>query len=467
MNKKIIYLVFAIIILAALIAIYATGKNEPTEDNNNTDTNAKIELKKSDNVSQIEIKNQNGNYVITLNDDKYAVTGYENNSVSQSALKQIFNFVSDLSAEQLVEQNASDLSKYGLDKPTATANVKSDSPFTFDIGNVTADNKYRYVRLDNSNDVYLMNKNTADTINISIKDLIDKTISTIQADSINYVNIKQNNKPEILITSDEDNKILQNYVSTSGLSALIMQKPIENAIVYPTNMREFLLSDLPEMTINDIAELNSNNLSKYGLDKPNMEIVLKDSSNKSITFKTGNSDTNNNLYVLIDSRPEIYVMNKNNFNAFENANIMDFIQNFVSLHARSTVDNITIVSDSFNHKIELKTEGDNKIAVDSEGVKRDNRNDYIDSKLIAKDVFGDFYEQLSGISFDSIEYNTDKKADKAALTITYNLSDGSNDTTEYFDYNDNFYFIKKENNILFVNKQQITQLINKINELCK
>lgn len=467
MNKKIIYLVMAVLILAALIAAYIFALNENTPNNTAGESNAassEISIYKNNSITNVDIKNSKAEYTIKLNNDSYTLLGYENNSISQSDLKHIFTLLSDIAADKLVEKNSADITKYGLDRPEATAVINNET--RLNIGSLSPDKKYRYINIEGNNNVYMLSKGYAELLMQDIDKLIDYTVTSIKAQNVNYVSIKNKNKPEILITADKSNEALKSYVSASGLNALIMASPLKDAVVYPTNMQDSLLSDLDTMTVSGVAEFNKNDLNKYGLDDPNTEITLKD-NDETLTLKTGNSVDEKNVYALINDRPEIYIMTKASFNAFENADIMDFIQSFISLYPRSAVNSVDIITKNASHKIELKAEGDNKIAVDNEGVKRDNRNTYIDNKLIDKDAFGDFYEMLAGISFDSIEYNSDIKGDTPEFTITYNLSDGKKDVNEFYNYNDNFCFIKKNNNILVVNKQQLTQLENEIINLSK
>lgn len=473
MKNKIIYLIIVIIILGILTVLYIKGaKNNSSvttdNTNNETITSEQLPLVNVKNASQLIIKNENNEYTVKLSDKKYTVTDYENNTFSEKELKQIFSIASSFSSEQLIEENSSNLSKYGLAQPVATVNIKGDNECTLKIGSLTSDSKYRYVNTSTNNNVYIANKGYAELFTKDVKDFIDKTVVSFSADSVNYVEIRQKDKPDILINSSEDNSALKNYVSSSGLSAFVMESPLKNAIVYPNNMQDTLLCDLSYMVISDIAELKTTDISKYGLDNPDMDITLKTSSD-SLRVRTGNKANDKDVYVLINERPEIYTMNSDCFSAFTNVNIMDFIQNFISLHARSTVEKVNITNDTDSHLIEFKTEGDNKIAVDSEGVKRDNRNTYINKVLIDKENFGNFYEMLAGINFDSIEYNAANipSMDNKAYSIEYTLTDNNVETINLYNYNDNFYFIKKDSNILLVNKQQLNQLENKINELTK
>lgn len=471
MKKKLIYLIGTVILLVFLIVLYIYGtKKENSSDNTavtEENTNQAVSLIK-DNAIEITIKNQKNQYTVTANTGRYTVTDYENNSFSQSNLKYLFTSMSNLNAVQLVEENASDMSKYGLSSPAATAEIKGEKVTTLNVGNTTPDGKYQYVNLNQDKNIYMITKGYADLVLRDLNDIIERNVTDISAKNVSYVHITSKDNPEILIDTDSNNESLKNYVSASGLSALVMHSPIKDAIVYPTNMQDSLLCNLAATAINSVVELIPGDLSKYGLNDPYMTIEIRDSE-KSLILKIGNDAESNSVYAMIEGKPEVYTIAKDLLSPFTDINIMDFVQNFVSLYARSSVENITLKSGNTEHKIEFRTENENKIAVDEEGVKRDNRNAYINNKLIDKSKFGDFYEALVGIGFDSVKFDMPLENKNPDMIITYNLVDGKSDIVNYYSYDTNFYYVKdnSNNSILMVNKQQINQLLNNINELTK
>lgn len=472
MNKKVIYLIAAAALLAVLTGLYFYGADRGTqtgvaEEEQSSDASAAIV--QIENIKEIDINNPRSQYTVYFNDDKYFVKGYENNSFSQNSIKYLFSVFSNLNAVRIVEENAEDLSKYGLETPLAAAVIKGDESITINIGDATPDGKYVYVSSDLSRDVYMVQKTFGELLFRNITELIDQKVTSVSVENVNFVNIVEKGKPEILIANDENNEALKNYVSTSGLSALVMKSPIEDAIVYPTNMQDTLLCDISSMTIKSVAELTPSDLGKYGLTEPFKIITVKDTGSKSLTIKIGNSCDKDSVYVTLDNKPEVYTLDNKSLAAFNNINIMDFVQNFVSLYPRSMVDSVVIKADTSQHRVEFKTEGDNKIAVDEEGVRRDNRNTYIDGKLIDKEKFGDFYEALVGIGFDSVDFNNTDMNSGLSAVIEFNLTDGSKDIVSYYDYNDNFYYVKNDGDsaIRLVNKQQISQLIKYIGEITK
>ena len=469
-RKKIVSLILLLLLLVILCAVYLFNNKDKNSQESNTQNESvdTITIANTENVKQVNISNSNSNYSIVISEDNYSVKGYEKNTFSQAALKQIGSYLSNFNAKEIVSEDNVDLSKYGLSSPSAIAEVNGDSSYTIKIGDITADGKYYYASSNLNNSVYMINRNYGEMLISSMNDLIDMSVPQISTDSVSYIDVKYDHKPEILIKSDEENETLKNYVSSSGLSALIMDKPIKNAIVYPTNLKDEMLCDLPSMTLNKVVSLNSDNLGKYGLDKPSLHIVLKDTDN-SLELIVGNKYDDTSYYAMVDDRPEVYTITSDNINAFENADIMNFIQNFIALHKRSDVSSIEIKIGENVYNLSFKEEENNKIAVDSEGVKRDNRNLYVDNQKIDSSSVGDLYEMIVGINFDSINFSDKPTKTLSSASIIYTLMDGNTDTVNLYNYNDNFYYIQKDTDspIMLVNKQQFTQLQNKIGELKK
>ena len=114
----------------------------------------------------------------------------------------------------------------------------------------------------------------------------------------------------------------------------------------------------------------------------------------------------------------------------------NFAEKFVSLYQRSKVKSI-VINGNKKYTVDFRTEGDNDFKT-VDGIQKDYRNTYINNKLVDKDTFTDFYELLIGIGFDNIVKKVDTNGEPA-LTITFNLVDGSKNEAKYYDYDSNFF----------------------------
>lgn len=469
MKKKIYSLTGAAVILAALIVLYfvmASGNSENDIEDTNQDISISdlgTQIIKADSVKSFSLTNENGSFVFNKKGDNWSVEGYDN-SFNSSVIDSMASVFTSLYAEQTIEENAQDMSKYNLDKPAAQ--VKSGD-ITINAGMITTDGKYYYVSLNDEKTVYMVNSARIAALTYGFNDIIDKSVAKIDSDTIQELSITYRDKSDIFIKYDKDNPIAREYAEKNGLATLVMEKPVENMLVYPYNLQGSVLQNLSSVNIKDLIEIKPADLSKYGLSEPVCTIYIADSEN-SIKITVGDvvKDSQETLiYVMVNDRPEVFTMEYRALKPFLNASIADFVEKFVSLYQRSNVNKITIESDT-NYTIDFRAEGENDFR-DIDGVKKDYRNTYINNKLVDKEKFTDFYELLVGIGFDNIVDNANVFGEPG-VTITFELSDGSSDAARYYDYDESFYIVSKgDNTSMLVSKQTVRRVLNEAQNLCK
>ncbi len=467
MKKKLIMLLSAVIVLALLLGAYVFMESRPdesTEEETKEDNGFEAlgeKIADAKDIDEFTVTNANGSFTFKKKGDEWKAEGYSN-SLDKQAVDEMTSVLSALYAEKTVEENPESIDKYGLEKPSATAMCSDISVY---VGDLTPDKKYFYVKTDKGNAVYMVEASLCDSINYGLNDFIDKSVPKIDRDSIQEVEIKAKGKEDIYVCYDPDNPIARDYAEANGLATLVMEKPVANMLVYPYSLHNSVLKNISNLNVTDLVEAAPSDLSKYGLDDPVVQVKLRDTEN-TVTLKAGSMAPVQNdleyIYVLIDDRPEVFTMDYRSVEPFINASIADFSEKFISLYQRSKVKSIELG----DYKIELKEEGDNKF-VKEDGVLRDKRNTYINGKALDRDTFTSFYEQLIGIGFDDMDTSA-KVQGSPQLVIKFNLTDGSSDTAEYYDYNSDFYVVKKgDNTSMLVNKQTVARVLNEAARLSK
>lgn len=126
-------------------------------------------------VKSIKIKNKMGEYTVTRlhkaenDDDKttFQVDEFKDFAMNDSELNNLAINAQSLYAVRLVDENASDLSTYGLNSPVTEVVVEfdGDDPETYDIivGDVVPGNENRYMSLRGTNKVYVIASNFMDS----------------------------------------------------------------------------------------------------------------------------------------------------------------------------------------------------------------------------------------------------------------------------------------------------------------
>ncbi len=148
--------------VTALLLLTAPEKpaEEPEQVVEETDERLVISSKTAADIASVHIKNLSDEYDFVPNGDEWTVKGLETANVTTSAVKSMVDSVAAMTASQLVEENAADLSKYGLTAPNAEITVNfSDGARTFLIGNeVPADTKTVYFTESGKGTVYTFKK---------------------------------------------------------------------------------------------------------------------------------------------------------------------------------------------------------------------------------------------------------------------------------------------------------------------
>lgn len=100
-----------------------------------------------DDILSVNVVNSLGEYDIIKEDELWTIDGLQKAVISNETVESLVKNVTVMTASDYVEENAADLAKYGLDKPTAIVTVKytDGTEFSFSMGNeVAADSKKIY-----------------------------------------------------------------------------------------------------------------------------------------------------------------------------------------------------------------------------------------------------------------------------------------------------------------------------------
>ena len=175
MNKKIQGIIIGGVVVAALGGTLAflelTGGTKDSSSGEDTSSAVvasepepdpvPIITTEAENVVSVTVQNQTGGYTLERPSSGKTefnikeLTGLNQSSVMKQGL---VKDMASLEAYKVVEENASDLAKYGLAEPNTvfTVGFKDGTSRTFKIGDRATKNRYRYVVEDGKKDVYMI-----------------------------------------------------------------------------------------------------------------------------------------------------------------------------------------------------------------------------------------------------------------------------------------------------------------------
>jgi hypothetical protein len=475
MKKKMLSLGCGIAVLAVLFGLYtykvssrsgSTSESATEETTDTTDTGIILNTgqyalcdKSAETLRDITVTNGEAVLKLKYTDSGYVAEGYEKAQLDMSNVASVASNFIGLYSDNKIDDT--DLTRYGLDNPTATgvATYEDGSSVTITLGNLTADGKYYYMQSSDLDGIYLVDELMGNRLLYTVNDLTDKTLTAIKPDYVDYVGVKAKNGDELLMYYDSE-KSNASSLAAQGLATLTMEKPIEGAIVYPYNLEGSVLSTCKQLTLASVVEVQPDDYSVYGLDDPEYIIRLRD-SDAALELKVGGTDAAGNSYVMVDDRVSVFLMDSTLLQPLENYTVTDFVEKFVSLHNRTDVSSVVMQGEYGDFTLDFKTEGDNKIVTDEKGTSKDNRLVLINDKEVQSDSFKDFYELLVGLGFDQIEEHTQKSGEPNAV-LTYYLTDGSEQSVEFYQYSDNFYSVGKDGKYdMLVSRQSVKQIVDK------
>ena len=130
-------------------------KKDDTDSSNSSDTDD------TDVVQKIEVKNTHGTYTLIRKDKALVLDGYTDLTLNDTAVSGVADAATKLKATDSLGK-ATDLAQFGLSTPVATMTVTytDGSTLTLYLGNATPSESGYYVRLSDSDEVFICSSST-------------------------------------------------------------------------------------------------------------------------------------------------------------------------------------------------------------------------------------------------------------------------------------------------------------------
>lgn len=282
--KNLIFIGIFIVCLGLVFLVLVLTQPKQEDDSSKTNTNTElIEIisGNKDDIASMTIKNSYGEFTVTQNAKGFYVDELKDLRQNNTTLAAAGNCVSTIKAQALVEENASDMDKYGLSdaNPTASAEVrrKDGSSYKVYFGIDAPDGRSVYVRMSDSKDVYTVLATSARYFYNSKESFISVIImnqisSENVAPTIDLLTIKRKDLDYDIVFEDDTKNYAIDDVSMA--SSQVMISPVyayldivnSNSIIYGLWGLTAVEAIKPFPTEEDMAE--------YGLTDPFCSVVL-------------------------------------------------------------------------------------------------------------------------------------------------------------------------------------------------
>ena len=375
--------------------------------------------------------------------------------MNQTSITTVIDEFTTLSATRLVEDAPKDTDKYGFNKVTKTVKItmQDNTEKILNIGDKASDGNY-YAMIKDDKKVYMIAGNLIDEFSKKNTDFRDTTITTIDTTTLKYILIAQTGVQNVELKVNDSQTDTE---TQGGINGWNLIQPYKYTYSGNDQNIQTLTTAIANLKPASVVDENPKDLSTYGLDKPTLDITLKDSKATLHLIAGKKKDDSTSYFKLADSST-IYTIDDSALASFR-VKPFDMVSKFAYIVNIDTVDKVNITSK--DSKVDIALSRTTKKA-EKTGDKDTVVTTYkVDSKDVEESKFKTLYQELIGLSVDA---ENDKKLDvKPEVSITYTLNAGNEKTVtvDFVPYNDQFYAVYRGGKSDFlIAKTSVTKMID-------
>ncbi len=220
-------------------------------------------------IQQIDLASANQHITAVRKSEKeWGLTAPRPLDADSDELNRMANSASTVRRESVVEPNATNLAKFGLDPPQSTLKFKTkdNREYAIDFGNNNPTGSYAYAVLPNHREVFLVSSGSASAFNKKVDDLRNRSVLSFEQPEVQSLSLKSS-KGDIELVKDSND--LWWFV-----------EPEKRAADAP-NVRG-ILNALSLGKIKEFFNENPDDYINLGLDKPFIDVRVVYGKNKAI-----------------------------------------------------------------------------------------------------------------------------------------------------------------------------------------
>ncbi|MGI6189114.1 MAG: DUF4340 domain-containing protein [Caldicoprobacteraceae bacterium] len=454
-----------VVALALLAGVYLYITNRPKAEPED-DSDEQIEISKFDKDSIVKMVLESAEGTLTLEkaDDKWTVDYSRPVELKETAVDDIAYSFSSLYAERMIDENPEDLSVYGLDKPAvkATAYLKDGTVRVLYLGNKTPAGNTYYLMAEGDPKVYTVWMNHGEHFQYKLADIMEKKLTEIDTIELTYLKIEGKNIRTIEIESRPDQTEEE---AQFNIGIWKMVQPYSNPRSVSTDKFEKVLDAISALSIEDIIEDDPADLSKYGLDDPAFELIVKDKENTLHLYFGDETEDGEDVYFKTANDNIVYTMRKNKTKFLE-TKPFEIVEKFAYIVNIDDVDKIIVEGRGKTHVITLTRET-------KKAEKEDEEDEVIttykvDGEEVEEKPFKKYYQSLIGLLADA--ENDRQLEEQPEVKTTFFLNKGSvrEVHVNYTPYDNDFYAVFVDGKSEFViSRQQVYSMLDDLEALIR
>lgn len=380
----------------------------------------------SDQIEKLTLQNPEGTFVFTKKDKEWVLSTPTDIKADSSVLSSIVINASSVLADKLVEENAQDMSIYGLDKPIlVTIRTTEGAEKTLEIGNITPTKSGYYVRVSGENKVYVVGSYTAGRLVTDRNGLRQKKLFDFTSDMINKLDM------------DRDGQNLFSSVMGTD-SNWSMTQPIKGSV--NTAALSPMLEAVTNATVTAFVEDKPSDLAQYGLNNPSYAFNVGTTTAGAFKLLLGDEKTKGSeMYAMLEGNDEVFTIDSSAF-TFLDKPLKEVVEVFAYIVNINQVKKIDLTMDGKTTSMTLDVYEDTEGKSDADkDVFTVNGKDASGKDENDKQPFRNFYQSLIGISLDEIDVEG-VPAGTPEISIKYTLKSGIMQV-DYISKDANYYYV--------------------------
>lgn len=428
---------------AATLALVLTQPKDDTADSGtSSDTSVSITDYETDDISTLTIKNESGEYTINrLGKEKWGIDSIPEALANSSSYSTAMSSAGGMSAKQVVEENATDLAKYGFDNPTATVKMtfkdNKAEDITCLIGIKYEGENSWYVKTDKSDTVYLVaNSGVSFAMNNELSYVNKSTLIASfdsENDTVNRIRIERKDLEKDIVLDKLPEETEKEFSSTYVGYAMSSH----NGILADDELDKNVVYGLYGISASDVFAVSPTDEQKKqaGLDDPdctvtmvsNEDTVTKLTIGSAVYTVTKNDETGEDIktitgyYGMLSDKDAIYVFSPDSL-PWLTATPEGMLYKLFLTPYIYYLDGVTIY-DSDRKAYDFKITGD-----------ADDSSFTYDGKEVDSAKFKSFYQYLLSAYAEQIyiEDLTDDNKFIAGVTYDHREEGKENDVVEFY-----------------------------------
>lgn len=399
-------------------------------------------------IKSITVYKNEDMYTLSKMDNTWVIDGSQSGyELNQASIGKMFRKLTELEALSQIEATTpDDLSQYGLAKPTAlTIEIEGKGIREVFIGNQTVKASY-YAMVSGDPAVYEIDLEAGEILSASLNAYRLKDImEPIDVMTLEQLSIGRNDTTTIELTASPFNE-----VQTSATHKLT--QPYEAPREVNGDRTEALFEAINTLvTATDIVEDQVKDLAVYGLETPELKLLVKDPQQE-VTLLVGDyiDGDNQEVYCMVEGQDTIYRIDGSAIDYLSSVEAYELIFHFIMLVNVDTIDEIVIYNKEEQYVLTIEEDAY-----------------YIDDKVLSPEQFVGIYQSIIGLSSDAEAEETTRIED-STITIEYhNRAEGTMvGQVDFVPYNEFFYGAYANDVYMFVvAKENVDEIFNALGKL--